>query len=172
MEITGRSKLLEVLKAYPALEDKIIALAPPFANLKNPILRRTVAQLATLEKVAQAGGWEVTEFVNALRREVGLPELKAEVTFPSTLPPIQEGDPPWVSGEPQFVVDGNELLQRGEVPLQRVNELLGQLQPGRFLLLLTDFEPVPMIEAMRKQGRRVYHRLHPGERGVHLTYIG
>ncbi|MCX7840380.1 MAG: DUF1858 domain-containing protein [Anaerolineae bacterium] len=172
MEITSRSKLFDVLKAYPTLEDKIVRLAPPFANLKNPVLRRTVGQLATLERVAQIGGLEVTEFVNMLRREVGLPELRAETPTFAPPPPRAESDPAWIEGEPQFVVNGSELLKRGEVPLQHVNQLLPQLQPDRYILLITDFEPIPMIEAMRKQNRRVYHKVHPTEVNTHLTYIG
>lgn len=172
MEITSRSKLLDVLNAYPTLEDKIVRLAPPFANLKNPVLRRTVGQLATLERVAQIGGLEVTELVNTLRREVGLPELRAETPTLTAPPPRTESDPAWISGEPQFVVNGSELLQRGEVPLQHVNQLLPQLEPHRYLLLVTDFEPLPMIEAMQKQNRRVYHKLHPNDTKIHLTFIG
>jgi hypothetical protein len=172
MEITSRSKLLDVLNAYPALEDKIVRLAPPFANLKNPVLRRTVGQLATLDRVAQIGGLDVTELVNMLRREVGLPELRADTPTIVTIPSRAESDPAWINGEPQFIVNGSELLQRGEVPLQHVNQLLPQLQPQRYLLLITDFEPIPMIEAMQKQNRRVHHKLHPNDANVHLTYIG
>ena len=46
-------------------------------------------------------------------------------------PPTSAGDPPWIAGEPQHVVDGSELLNDGEVPLEHVNELLGRLAPGR-----------------------------------------
>ena len=56
MEITSQSKLFDVLEAYPFLEEQIVNIAPPFQNLKNPVLRRTVGKIATLEKVAQVGG--------------------------------------------------------------------------------------------------------------------
>ena len=75
MEITSRSKLMDVLKAYPQLEEQIIAVAPPFKNLRNPILRRTVAQLATLEQVAQIGQMNVADLISILRRAAGLEEL-------------------------------------------------------------------------------------------------
>ena len=64
MEITSRSKLLDVLKAYPFLEEQIVEIAPPFKNLRNPILRRTVGQLATIEQVAQIGNIDVVDLVN------------------------------------------------------------------------------------------------------------
>jgi len=174
MEITSKSKLFEVLEAYPFLEAQIVNIAPPFQNLKNPVLRRTVGKLATLETVAQIGGMDVTRLVNTLRRAVGQAELRADTSTQAVieLPILAEDAPPWINGEPQFIVNGVELLQRGEVPLGRVNELLSQLDPDRYILLLTDFEPTPILEAMQKQNRLVYHRVQDRDATQHLTFIG
>lgn len=172
MEITAQSKLFDVLEAYPDLETQIVKIAPPFQNLKNPILRRTVGKLATIEKVAQIGGMDVDRLVNTLRRAAGQPELSAAAAPQLVVEvPPSAGDPLWISGQPQYTLDGTALLQRGEVPLGRVNELLGQLAPGGYLLLLTNFEPSPILEALQKQNRRVFHKLHPGDMGQHLTFI-
>ncbi len=171
MEINSHTKLLELLKEYPALEEQIIDIAPPFKNLKNPILRRTVGQLATMGQVAQIGNIDVTELVNTLRRAVGQPELRADADSQISIPAKSADDPDWIAGEPQFVVNGIELLRQGEVPLQRVNELLVSLSPDRFLLLLTDFEPTPMLDAMHKQNRRTFHKPHPEKPGQFLTFI-
>lgn len=172
MEITSRSKLMEVLKAYPQLEERIIAVAPPFKNLRNPILRRTVAQLATLEQVAQIGGMDSAELVRVLRRAAGLDELPAGPVQAFVPPPRTADDPEWIAGAPAYVVDGVALLRDGVAPVQRVNELLAGLPAGAFVLLTTDFKPAPIIEAMEKAGRRVYHKTLPGEADLHLTYIG
>ncbi len=173
MEITSQTKLFDLLEAYPQLESQIMNIAPPFQNLKNPVLRRTVGKLATLEKVAQVGGMEASNLVNTLRRAVGQQELSAQATFsPKVEIPRAADDPDWLAGEAQFTIDGTELLRRGEVPLGRVNELLGKLEPGRFLLLLTNFEPSPILEAMQKQNRKVFHKVRPDEPGQHLTFIG
>jgi hypothetical protein len=51
MDISAQSKLFDVINAYPDLEKFIVDLAPPFKNLKNPVLRKTVGKLATLEKI-------------------------------------------------------------------------------------------------------------------------
>ena len=171
MQITSHTKLLELLNEYPALEEQIIDIAPPFKNLKNPVLRRTVGQLATLGQVAQIGNIDVTELVNTLRRAVGQPELRADADSRITIPAKSADDPDWINGEPQFVVNGIELLHQGDVPLQRVMELLGSLSPDRFLLLLTDFEPTPMLDAMHKQNRRTFHKPHLEKTGQYLTFI-
>jgi hypothetical protein len=174
MEITSNSKLFDVLEAYPFLEAQIVNIAPPFKNLKNPVLRRTVGKLATLETVAQIGGMDVTRLVNTLRRAVGQMELQSDSPdqLSIELPALEEDAPSWITGEPQFIVNGVDLLRRGEVPLGKVNELLTQLDPDRYILLLTDFEPTPIQEAMQKQNRRVYHRVMPHDSTQHLTYIG
>jgi hypothetical protein len=172
MEITSQSKLFDVLEAYPVLEAQIVNIAPPFQNLKNPVLRRTVGKIATLEKVAQIGGMDVSKLVNTLRRAVGQDELGVEATanFAVEIPQLADY-PEWIAGEPQFTLNGTEMLQRGEVPLGRVNQLLGQIEPGRFILLVTNFEPTPIIEAMQKQNRMVFHKAHPNNASEWLTFI-
>lgn len=161
-----------MLEAYPDLEQQIINIAPPFKNLKNPILRRTVGKLATIEKVAQVGGMDTGKLVNTLRRSAGQDELSAEPSAPLVVSISAEADDPkWIGVEPEHIVNGSELLRRGEVPLGRVNELLGQLSPGGVILLVTDFEPSPILDALQKQGRHVYHKVHPGQPGQHLTFI-
>ncbi len=173
MEITPQSKLLDVLEAYPQLEAQIIHIAPPFKNLKNPVLRRTVGKIATLAQVAQVGGMDVNKLVNTLRTAVGQQELalRDETPLQVAIPRAAE-DPDWIAGEPQFTVDGTEMLTRGEVPLGKVNQHLGQLEPGRFILLVTNFEPTPILDAMRKQNRRIFHKISPEVAGLYLTFIG
>ena len=65
MEITRHSKLFDVLEAYPFLEAQIVNIAPPFQNLKNPVLRRTVGKIATLGQAA-----DDIVIVGSERREV------------------------------------------------------------------------------------------------------
>lgn len=173
MEITAQCKLFDVLEAYPQLETQIINIAPPFKNLRNPVLRRTVGKLATLAQVAQVGGMDVNKLVNTLRTAVGQSVLDLQVEPVLRVANLDgNDDPEWISGDPQFTVNGTQMLARGEVPLGRVNELLGQLDLDRFLLLVTDFEPTPIIDAMQKQNRRVFHKTSPSDTTQYLTFIG
>lgn len=172
MEITSQSKLFDILEAYPFLEEQIMKIAPPFQNLKNPVLRRTVGKIATLEKVAQIGGMDASKLVNTLRRAVGQDELGVEAAAQLTVViPRLADDPEWIVGDPQFTVNGTEMLQRGEVPLGRVNELLGQLEAEAYILLVTNFEPIPILESMQKQNRKVFHKSHPDDPSQWLTFI-
>jgi hypothetical protein len=172
MEINAKTRLNDLLTSYPQLEEKIIQAAPAFKNLKNPVLRRTVGRVATVEKVVQIGGLDLTTFINLLRREVGQPELTPDVIEDAgVLEKVMTGDPEWIKDTVQFTVDGKDLLARGEVPVNSINELLPQLSDGSIILLITDFEPAPMIDALMKQKRQVHHKLDPQDSSRHLTYI-
>ncbi|BAJ62507.1 DUF1858 domain-containing protein [Anaerolinea thermophila] len=172
MNITPQTRIGELLREYPALEEDLIRIAPAFKNLRNPVLRRTIGQLATLEKVAQIGNVTVLELVNTLRRAVGQPEMATLHDVPRNLKVSRlEEDPDWIQGEPQLVINGTELLQRGEVPLVQVNAVLPSLENGRYLLLISDFEPAPLLDALQKQGCRVHHRVNPEDTRQHWTFI-
>ena len=54
--ISPKTKVGELLDAYPQLESVLFDLSPAFAKLKNPILRKTVARIATLQQAAAVGG--------------------------------------------------------------------------------------------------------------------
>jgi len=160
-----------LLQTYPGLEDRIIGMAPPFKNLKNPLLRRTVGKIATLEKIAQIGNIDAGEFVNSLRLEVGLPELAGEsITAPK--PEWDAADPEWIKGEPKVTVNGTEMLSRGEHPLAFVNEQMRNLEGGQYLLLHTNFKPLPLIDAMQKQGYLVFNKADAKNPDQHYTFIG
>ncbi|HSM51463.1 MAG TPA: DUF1858 domain-containing protein, partial [Thermoanaerobaculia bacterium] len=66
--ITPQTKVLALLEAYPRLEEVLIGYVPAFQKLKNPILRRTVAKVATLSQAARIGGIAAPDLVRALRR--------------------------------------------------------------------------------------------------------
>jgi Domain of unknown function (DUF1858). len=73
--ITPETKVGDMLDCYPELLDTLISLSDRYKNLKNPILRKTVAPRTPLKVAAQMGGLEITEMINALRRAAGQPPV-------------------------------------------------------------------------------------------------
>ncbi len=69
--ITPKTRVGELLDAYPELESVLLELSPAFKKLKNPVLRKTVGKVATLQQAASLGNIPVTEVINTLRTEVG-----------------------------------------------------------------------------------------------------
>ena len=60
--ITPKTKVFQLIETYPQLEDVLIDYVPAFKKLKNPVLRKTVAKIATLQQAASVGGVKVEEF--------------------------------------------------------------------------------------------------------------
>lgn len=69
--ITPDTKVGELLTHYPELEESLLQFSPAFAALKNPVLRRTVAQVTSLRQAAKVGNANIVEMVDTLRQAVG-----------------------------------------------------------------------------------------------------
>ncbi|MDI6845508.1 MAG: DUF438 domain-containing protein [Candidatus Saccharicenans sp.] len=70
MELNEKTSLYSLLREYPFLLDFLVSLAPTYKNLKNPLLRRTVARVATLKRVAEEGGLPVEELIEKIKKEI------------------------------------------------------------------------------------------------------
>jgi DUF438 domain-containing protein len=77
MEISANTKIDNLLKEYPFLEDFLVTLSPKFKGLKNPIMRKTIGKVATLSKIANIGGLELNDFLAALTEEINRQAGKA-----------------------------------------------------------------------------------------------
>ena len=49
--ISPKTKVGELLDNYPDLESVLMEMSPAFEKLRNPVLRKTVARVATLQQV-------------------------------------------------------------------------------------------------------------------------
>jgi DUF438 domain-containing protein len=70
MILNATTKLDSLLKAYPFLLEFLAGLSPKFRKLKNPVLRRTMGKVATLEQVAGLGEIPVQQLMEAIAAEV------------------------------------------------------------------------------------------------------
>ncbi len=152
MEITLDTKIYDLLKEYPFMEDELIRINPKFKKLKNPILRRTLTKIASIKQAAVVGGMEPIELLNAIRKAVGQEPLQ-EVSQEER---AQEEAPLWITQEPAAVFSANELLDQGKNPLAEISKELKSLPEGSMILLRSDFKPEPLIDALKEQGYEVY----------------
>lgn len=151
--ITPKTRVGELLDAYPELESVLLELSPAFKKLKNPVLRKTVGKVATLQQAASLGNIPVTEVINTLRTEVGQQLFEG----------VDSGDvinyekPEWFDPEKISVsFDASPLIDSGQNPMP---EVLGQLDltgPGEIFQLITPFVPAPIIELISKKGYKHY----------------
>lgn len=140
--ITPKTRVLQLIEAYPQLEELLVAMVPAFRKLQNPVLRRTVAKVATLQQAAAVGNVAVEELVNRLRREVGQDLYAGGAgTGYNTERPSWFG-PARVAKE----LDARPLLAAGEQPVNQVMADLAALAPGSIYKLSAPFLPAPLIE--------------------------
>lgn len=158
MMITPDTRLGELLEAYPQLEQILIEFSPSFGKLKNPVLRRTVAKVATLAQAARIADVEVGRLVQVLREAAG----QAEGELPASEAPSDDAAPAWVeSAEVARTIDVDAMLEEGEHPIGRMQPILKELASGQAVLLVSSFRPQPLIDKLGGEGWRVYSRRSP-----------
>ncbi len=145
-EITLETKIATLLNDYEGMKDILISINPKFKKLNNPILRRTLAKLATVKQAAAIGGMQPVELLNRLREAVG-----QEPILVSEEESAQETLPDWFGQKELFALDANELLDNNKNPLAEVSKAVKKLKRGEILKLTADFKPEPLIEEFRKK---------------------
>ena len=165
--ITPETRVAQLLDAYPQLEDLLIRQAPAFERLRNPILRRTVARLTTLERAAGIAGLDVRTLVRRLREAAGLPVEPEEATDAAADP---AGPPPaWAGRTPTARIDADALLDRSETPLPKVLEAARALADDGLLEVTAAFKPLPLVEALEQQGFQTH--VEPLDGGRFALYV-
>jgi hypothetical protein len=142
--ITPKTKIYDLLEAYPQLEDVLISAAPPFKKLKNPVLRRTITKITTLNQAATIGGLKTEELINKLRSEVG--QTKVDNVGGESENYTTE-KPTWFR-ETGIVetIDIREMLNAGEQPVHEVLASLKKLKAEEIVKVVAPFIPAPLID--------------------------
>lgn len=140
--ITPKTKVLQLIETYPQLEDVLINYVPAFKNLKNPILKKTIAKIATLQQAAAVGNVKVEDLINILRKKVG--QDTVEVSNENSHNTKQ---PEWFDlSKVKPELDVREMLNRGEQPVNRVIAELNQLNTDEIYKIIAPFVPAPLID--------------------------
>ena len=142
--ITPKTKISDLLDAYPQLEDVLIAQAPQFTKLRNPLLRKTIAKVTTLTQAAAVGGLKVEELVNALRKAIGQSDIS---DFDQSQAVYNTRKPSWFS-EKKVVetIDVRDMLHEGEQPVHMVLSAVKKLNKKEILEIIAPFLPAPLLD--------------------------
>ncbi len=140
--ITPKTKVLQAIEAYPQLEEILISYVPAFVKLKNPVLRKTVARIATLQQAAAIGNVPVEELINKLRAKIG-----QDLFTQNENQMYNTQQPEWyneslIAGE----LDARPMLAAGEHPVNQVIADLKILETGKIYKLTAPFLPAPLID--------------------------
>jgi hypothetical protein len=147
--ITPDSRIGELLEHWPELEDVLVELSPHFRALRNPVLRRTVAKVATLRQVSTVSGVPLGVLVERLRAGAGLPPIA--LSEESAGPPAER--PAWaVEAAVTRTLDARAAIEAGEHPMPQVMADLAKLGDAQVLQLVTPFVPAPLLDMARGKG--------------------
>ncbi|MCL3781306.1 DUF1858 domain-containing protein [Prolixibacteraceae bacterium JC049] len=142
--ITPKTKIFALLEAYPQLEDTLIAVAPPFKKLKNPVLRKTITKVTSLSQAATIAGIKVEELINTLRSEVG---QTAHQTIDADNTDYNYTQPNWFNNDlVTATIDISATLNAGEQPVHEVLSAIKTLEGSKILLVKAPFIPAPLID--------------------------
>ena len=140
--ITPKTKISELLDSYPELEETLIRYTPVFKKLKNPLLRKTIAKITTLQQASAIADVKVEELINTLRKEAGqeLTEVKEGSGY-------NKNKPEWFDEKKISIrFDAREMLDAGEHPVNQVMAELNDMKQGGIYELQAPFLPAPLID--------------------------
>jgi hypothetical protein len=153
LEITPPTTVNALLDAYPHLEEELIGIAPPFKKLKNPLLRRSVAKVATMKHISAVGGIPLTELINKLRETVG--QSTTGDSF---------GDEDYFSEKPEWFsadkikvsINEEKLENKDKMTLVVILQEAKNVKKGEIIELITTFLPAPGIDSLISKGYSVW----------------
>jgi len=170
--IEASTKVAALLEQYPQLEEVLIEMAPPFKKLKNPILRKSVAKVASLRQAAAVARMPVDDIVNKLREAVGQPPVAST---------DEPGDEEYLGEQPEWFdaskvvasLDEAEIPDDAPMPLVSLLQAANDLQASEIVELKTTFLPAPGIDAMKNKGFLAWtYEVEPGMFRSYFTKPG
>ncbi|HEY0838728.1 MAG TPA: DUF2249 domain-containing protein, partial [Vulgatibacter sp.] len=162
--IRADDRVSSVLARAPALLEVFLQTSPSFAMLKNPMARKTMAKLVTIEQAARVAGVEAQVLLARLNAALGeggdgsatkAPEGAAAPLTPRPLPPGTAPAPPGLLETPDsrlLDLDVRDDLRAGKEPLRQILEAVRGLPEGNVFRLRAIFEPAPLYDVLAKQG--------------------
>jgi hypothetical protein len=164
--ITPKTKIGELLESYPQLEQTLISYVPAFEKLKNPVLRRTVGRVTTLQQAAAVGGVPVENLINRLRQEVG-----QDLASAASAAGYNTVRPGWFTEDRVGPgLDATAMLAAGEHPVGQVIADLNALPTGQIYRLVAPFLTAPLIDKAASLGFGHWVTRH--DDGSYVIYFG
>jgi hypothetical protein len=167
-QITAQTRVAALLRDCPETEELLISMSPAFVKLRNPMLRRSVARVATLAHAAAVGRLDTGEMVNQLRAAVGhAPQVDVEdggVDGVDYFGP----QPDWFDADAVVVVLRDDDLDPDVMPINPLLRAARDLGESDIVELVTAHLPAPSIDILRRKGYQTW-TVDDGDR-IH-TYV-
>ena len=142
MKLDANIRVGKLVDQYPFLLDTLTALSEKFTMLRNPLMRKTVGQFATLAKAAQIGEIALADLLetlaNAIREQAGeTVEIDAAEAAPQRAG--SELDPDRVA-KLKEIIKGLHEGKGVEAVKREFAELVQNVGPGEIAAMVLDPE--------------------------------
>lgn len=158
MLINEQTKIAALLKHHQDALETIVTLSPDFKKLRNPILRKLMAGRTSIAMASKIGGCKPEDFFNVLRplgfERDNTPPLPQQNAASKNAP-----KPEYLKNiQPERLVrfDVRAMLAEGHDPLKQIQQKIKSLEPEEVLVIINNFEPVPLIKLLERQGFQSY----------------
>ncbi|MBP8824390.1 MAG: DUF2249 domain-containing protein [Flavobacteriales bacterium] len=159
--IHANTKIAALLRAHPDALEAIVSISPKFNKLRNPLLRKLMASRATIGMASRIGGCTPEDFFTRLEplgfvvdRAVGEAVEEQGAPLPAFMQLLK----------PEHVqeLDVRPILNQGQDPFNLILGKVKALKAGETLKIINDFEPIPLIQLLGKQGFGTYSKAIDG----------
>ncbi len=173
--IDAGTKISTLIEMNPDTIEVIASINKNFRKLKNPILRKTLAKRVSIKDAARIGNVDVNILLNKLR-EIGfeIASKGAETANSQKNTPHTETGKEEQQGKQKYQdmkvikLDVRPELDKGIDPFQSIMKKIKTLKEGEVLQVINTFEPLPLINVLKKKGYRSWTER---EEGVVLTHF-
>ncbi len=124
MKLTPKTKIHDLIDAYPFLVEFLVAHNPSYKPLQSKLMRATVGRMATLSKVASLGSENLADLMKAIAAEVD--RQKGEKLVIETSAPVDEAKVAEMKSIISDLHDGAAF----EESKKRFDELAKDVDPG------------------------------------------
>jgi len=173
MLIDEQTKIATLLKHHPDALETIVTLSPDFRKLRNPVLRSLMAKRTTIAMASKIGKCLPEDFFTALaplgfqtnvapanNEQHARPEKACGAGDSKASSPHDNMAKPDILQTilPQQLIrlDVRRMLAEGIDPLKSIQQQTKSLKPGEALVVINNFEPIPLIRLLEKQGYKVF----------------
>jgi uncharacterized protein (DUF2249 family) len=149
--VTPETTIARALADDPELLERLVAFDAKFEKLRNPILRKTMARLATFSDAARVAGVPLAALLAVANDTASV--AKAETPPPSTSEAAAA--PAWVRDLEAAAATGLDvrpILAAGEDPFAKIMAVVSRLAPGAVLVLDAPFDPAPLRRVLIGKG--------------------
>lgn len=70
IEMNSKTVIGKLIAHYPFIKDFLLNLSPEYKNLNNPVVFKTMKNVATLEMISKVGGFKVERLIELIKQEI------------------------------------------------------------------------------------------------------